>query len=207
MLNYLLDTIVKKTQSPNTLPFVFDEQNKASTADDKKTMLYETVVPNQYHINLASYSVNRLEDDILNPRRYVDYSYTINEVTYNEVWDSRNVVQWPNLLFVAINRGYPWNPDVKDFTPLRIKEKFSLNDKEDYELKSVVQHLGSTNNGGHYIAHARQGEHWWLLNDSNVSEEIGSNFSNIKYDENHGLFTDQNARVLLFEKVAKNPAE
>ena len=79
-----------------------------------------------------------------------------------------SIVKSPDELIIRLNR---FNNGFKNQTHVIPDEFIQLNE-DFFRLKVSVDHIGSTLNSGHYIAHIKSGGKWITCNDSNISESF-----------------------------------
>ena len=57
-------------------------------------------------------------------------------------------------------------------------EKNSYNDGNgNYELKAIISHLGKATSHGHYVAHIKKNNQWFIFNDSKVAKSENPPFA------------------------------
>ena len=97
--------------------------------------------------------------------------------TYNIIYNH------PKVLIIILNRGkgiefnvpftYPYNFDLNKFINMNNNPNYpNKNKKIEYELISVITHLGESGMSGHFISCAKSpvDNNWYLYNDAIVSE-------------------------------------
>lgn len=87
---------------------------------------------------------------------------------------SRRLEAWPSVLALHVKR---FLPDVAEQRIVKRTDRLQVPDvwtpeetEEQYELCSVVSHIGERASTGHYVCYARSGGRWAEFNDSRVQE-------------------------------------
>ena len=69
--------------------------------------------------------------------------------------------------------------------------------KHNYDLVSIIVHLGETPNSGHYICYSKRNNNWYEFNDSIV---IKYNFNELKKSEQ----LTKNGYMFFYQKSSTN---
>ena len=91
-------------------------------------------------------------------------------------WLFQRIIFPPKNLIINLNRGINKMYDIKTEFDMDVNIEKYIDDFtkkfvcSEYKLKSVVTHLGSSGEGGHYIAYIRDEEIWYCFNDSRCEE-------------------------------------
>ena len=95
---------------------------------------------------------------------------------------SNIVFKHPEILIIILNRGkglefevpfkYPKQFELNDFINMKNNDNYKNNEKIEYELISVITHIGDNNMSGHFIACCKSpvDNNWYCYNDAIVSE-------------------------------------
>lgn len=90
----------------------------------------------------------------------------------------------PSCLFIQAKRfssDLQKNSDDFLFSEnIQLEQEIENNQKtnQSYRLKSIVYHIGSSIQGGHYIAYVYKNKQWWLANDDSIQKASKSSIKN-----------------------------
>ena len=127
---------------------------------------------------------------------------------------SNALYKHPEILILILNRGkglefvvpfkYPKSIILNKYFNLENNSNYNNNNTDDieYELISVITHLGESSDSGHFIAYCKSpiDQEWYLYNDSIVSKsDDPSNFSSKS--------NDNIPYVLFYQFKSKNQAK
>ena len=99
------------------------------------------------------------------------------------------IYKHPEVLCIILNRGkglefdvefeYPRNIKINNYINLKDNSNYNNNENIEYELISIITHLGDSSMAGHFIAYCKSpiDKKWYLYNDATVSE------SNYHFDD------------------------
>ena len=93
----------------------------------------------------------------------------------------------PPILLIQLGRDVGIGR--KDMTRIPVSPTLNLNHKS-YKLYGVVRHHGRNLQSGHYTAHIRNQNKWFLANDNNRIKEISL----------QDLVDDRDAYILFYER-------
>jgi ubiquitin carboxyl-terminal hydrolase 8 len=85
-----------------------------------------------------------------------------------------NIFSLPNILMIVFNRGKGLQYNIKiNFSEILNLTNIVMNCKHNYELQSIVKHLGDNTPSGHFIAYCRSPipnfhNYWFCYNDETV---------------------------------------
>jgi hypothetical protein len=112
----------------------------------------------------------------------------------------KRVRDCPEVLFMQLQRfAQVANKKTKRMQDIKLKDPVAIPDTLDvsefleyhsygegsivqYKLRGVASHIGNGMNGGHFVAHVREGQNWWRVDDKGTPSVIPSSIEIINND-------------------------
>ena len=156
--------------------------------------------------NHANNNLNKLFDKYFQSEKLEDYK--CDQCKETNCYKKSQLLNTPKYLIVQLKRflfqsdtmsyskimtpvEYPLYLDVDNYLiENNINKK--LNNKNIYNLNTIINHLGSNFNGGHYTSFHKIQDKWFLADDEDIREIPNNNL----FDNNN----KQNAYILIYEK-------
>ena len=116
-----------------------------------------------------------------------------------------NIIKCPKYLIIQLKR-FDYNVNVnittKNKDPINFEEKLVLNQikdnstvKHNYDLVSIIVHIGQNPKSGHYICYSKRNNNWYEFNDSKVTIK---NFNDLKKE------LVENGYMFFYQKSSTN---
>lgn len=196
-IEYFLYFIETLQQELNNDPFfnkIFDIECNIKYLDEKKQEIY--FEKKQKHWILALNIPNKNTCSI---EECIDYTFKDEFLSGDNAWyDEKEKIKknvyikstinhTPNILILQIKR---WNENGNKLRKvIMVGEHLDILTEQDkktsYELFGMINHHGSTNQGGHYYSTIKKNKKWYTFNDTTIQE---INFSNLINETIYCLF-------------------
>ena len=147
---------------------------------------------------------------------YCNYCHNYSDYSMNNI-----IYKHPEVLVIILYRGkalefdvefdYPNFIQINNFINLENNDNYNNSDIIEYELISVITHLGESSMSGHFIAYCKSpvDNNWYLYNDAivtkcnNLNRNNNSNLKSIPYVLFYQITKKNNSNNLLFSSDSK----